>query len=81
MNRHRPRRSVAIVTRIPRSRPARASGHVVRVGRGDRPLPAIPAQDEAALAFLSDILVGEATWSLAEVQRLISIRESAPRGG
>jgi hypothetical protein len=80
MNRHRPRRSVAIVTRAPRNRPARASSHAVHVDRADRRQPAIAAEDVAALAFLSDILVGEATWSLAEVRRLISIRESAARG-
>ncbi len=51
-----------------------------RPGRTDRRPASIPAADEAALAFLSEILIGDSSWTLAEVQGLISMRESADRG-
>jgi hypothetical protein len=77
MNRQRNRRSIASVTRTRRSRPMHAAGQLGRTDR--RPAP-IPAADEAALAFLSEILIGEDAWTLAEVQGLISMRESAELG-
>ena len=36
--------------------------------------------DEGALALLSDVLIGESDWTMAEVRRLISMRELAERG-
>jgi len=77
MNRQRNRRSPATVNRARRIRPPRAAS---RLGHPDRPRPAGPAADEAALAFLSEILIGDRAWSMAEVERLISMRESAQRG-
>ena len=77
MNRQRNRRSFVSVTRTRRIRPPRAAR---RPGRTDRRGPAGPAADEAALALLSEILIGDRAWSMAEVERLISMRESAQRG-
>jgi hypothetical protein len=77
MNRQRNRRSLISVTRTRRIRPMRAAS---QLGRTDRRPPPIPAAEEAALAFLSEILVGDGAWTLAEVQRLISMRESAELG-
>jgi len=77
MNRQRNRRSPATVNRARRIRPPRAAS---RLGRTDRRRPAGPAADAAALALLSEILIGDRAWSMAEVERLISMRESAQRG-
>ena len=49
------------------------------LGRARRP-PASPAADEAALALLSEILVGDSAWTMAEVQQLVSMREAAELG-
>ena len=51
-----------------------------RPSRTDRRSPASPAAEEAALAFLSEILVGDHAWTTAEVQRLVAMRESAELG-
>jgi hypothetical protein len=71
MHEPRLRRSTVSGTR---ERGARRAG-----GSADRP-PASPATDEAALLFLSDILIGDRDWTLAEVRRLISLRDAARRG-
>ena len=77
MNRQRNRRSCVSVTRTRRIRPMHAAS---QLGRTDRRSAPIPAADEAALAFLSEILIGDSGWTLAEVQGLISMRESAELG-
>ena len=77
MNRQRHRRSFIGVNRTRRIRPPHAGSQLSRTDR--RPPPG-PAAEEAALALLSDILVGERAWTLPEVQRLISMRESAELG-
>ena len=77
MNRQRSRRSVVGVNRARRTRPAHAAS---RLNRISRPRAASPTADEAALAFLSEILIGERDWTMAEVQHLIAMRESADRG-
>lgn len=38
------------------------------------------ADDGAVLDLLSEILIGDGAWTLAEVERLISLRESAELG-
>jgi len=65
------------VNRARRTRPTHAA---IRPGRADRLRPETPAADEAALAFLAEILVGDREWTVAEVRRLISMRESAELG-
>jgi hypothetical protein len=77
MNRQRNRRSVASVYRAPRIRPMQASR---LLARPERPEPASGSADGAVLALLSDILIGDSAWTVAEVQRLISMRESAELG-
>ena len=42
--------------------------------------PANPAAEETALAFLSEILVGDRAWTTAEVRRLVAMREAAELG-
>jgi hypothetical protein len=51
-----------------------------QLGRTNRRSAPIAAADQAALAFLSEILLGDSSWTLAEVQGLISMRESAELG-
>ena len=77
MNRQRNWRSFVSVNRARRLRPMRAAS---QLRRADRRRPASPAAEEAALAFLSEILTGDGTWTMAEVERLISMRESAELG-
>jgi hypothetical protein len=77
MNRQRNRRSFVSVNRARRTRPMHAAS---QLSRTDHRRPARPAAEEAALAFLSEILVGDRAWTMAEVRRLISMRESAELG-
>lgn len=77
MNRQRKLQSLTGVNRARRIRPIHAAS---RPNRIDRPRAASPAADEAALALLSEILVGERDWTMAEVQHLIAMRESADLG-
>jgi hypothetical protein len=77
MNRQRNRRSFVSVRRARRTGSARAASQLSCIGR--RP-PASPAEEAAALAFLSEILIGDSAWSMAEVRHLISMRESAGLG-
>jgi hypothetical protein len=74
MNRQRNRRSLVGATRARRLRPLRPASQLART---DRLRPGSPAEDGATLAFLADILVGDRNWTLAEVRRLISLREAA----
>jgi hypothetical protein len=77
MNRQRNRPSVVGANRARRLRPPRPASQLART---DRLRPASPAEDGAALAFLADILVGDRDWTIAEVRRLISLREAAELG-
>ena len=40
----------------------------------------IAVEDAAALSFLSQILVGDETWSVGEVRRLLDLRERGQAG-
>jgi hypothetical protein len=42
--------------------------------------PATTSPEGAVLSFLSDVLVGDATWTMAEVQRLVVVRDLADLG-
>ena len=77
MNRQHNRRSVVGANRARRLRPPRPAS---RLARTDPLGPPNPAEDGAALAFLADILVGDRDWTIAEVRRLISLREAAELG-
>jgi hypothetical protein len=44
-----------------------------RLRRSRRTITA--ADDAAVITFLSDVLVGDATWTLGEVQRLVALRD------
>lgn len=77
MNRQRKRRSFGNVYRARRIRPMRATSPLTHP---DRRRPASAPADGAVLALLSEILIGDSTWTLAEVQRLISKRELAELG-
>jgi hypothetical protein len=77
MNRQRNRRSFVSVNRARRIRPMPGA---IQLRHTDRRSPGSPAAEEAALAFLSEILIGDRAWTMAEVQRLISMREAAELG-
>ena len=77
MNRQRTRRSPGGAHVARDIRPPRASSPPTR--RDHRRLASAPV-DAAALALLSEILVGDSAWTMAEVQRLISMREVAELG-
>ena len=49
---------------------------VRRVRRLDRQ-PAVAQADTGVLTFLSQVLVGDSEWSLAEVRQLVALRERA----
>ena len=51
-----------------------------QLGRTDRLRPTSPVADQVALAFLSEILIGDRVWTMAEVRHLISMREAAEFG-
>ena len=55
---------------------AHASAHR-RVRRLDRPTVATVEGDTGVLTFLSQVLIGDSEWSLAEVRRLVALRERA----
>ena len=78
MNRQRNRRPLVGANRARRLRPLRQASPLAHI---DRLAPARPAGDGAALAFLAEILVGDPDWTLAEVRRLISLREVAAELG
>lgn len=75
MDKHRSRRSPATVSRVRRLRPAQSAHPHQRDGRS----AAIPATEEATIALLSDVLLGERDWTMAELRSLISLRESVRR--
>jgi hypothetical protein len=77
MNRQRNRRSPGAVYRARRIRPRRDTSSLTRP---DRRRPANASSDGAVLALLAEVLIGDSAWSMAEVQRLISMREVAELG-
>ena len=77
MNRQPSRRSVVGAKPARRIRPPRAAN---LPGHPDHLRPAVPEADRAALALLSDILVGEREWTVGEVRRLLSMRDAAELG-
>jgi hypothetical protein len=82
MNRQRNRRSLVGANRARRLRPLHPASQLAHSDRlrPAGPPPASPPEDRAALAFLADILVGDRAWTIAEVRRLISLREAAELG-
>lgn len=78
MNRQRNRRPPGGVCRARRIRPRRDTSSLTRP---DRRRPPSASADGAVLALLSDVLTGDSAWTLAEVQRLISMREFVELGG
>jgi hypothetical protein len=76
MSGQRNRRSSVNVNRARRIRPMRTASPPTSASR----TPSSPAADGTALALLFDILVGDSAWTMAEVRRLISMRESAELG-
>jgi hypothetical protein len=76
MNRHLDRRSLA-AARTP-AHPTPALPAPALPGADGRPEGA-PSSEEAALALLADILLGEREWTLAEVRSLIALREATGR--
>jgi len=77
MNRQGKRRSFGSVHSARRIRPRRDPSSLTRP---DRRRPASASADGAVLALLSEILIGDSAWTMAEVQRLISMREFAELG-
>jgi hypothetical protein len=78
MNRHPDRRSLAAVARDQRPHPAPPAVHAPGL---DGHALAIPPAEEAAAAFLADILLGERDWTMAEVRALIALREATGSSG
>jgi hypothetical protein len=65
---------------VNRSRRIRSMHTARQPSRTSRRPPTSPAAEETALAFLSEILIGDRAWTIAEVRRMISMRESAELG-
>jgi hypothetical protein len=78
MSRHHNRRSFGSVSRARRARQTRAAPSAL--ARRARRRPASASADGAVIALLSEILIGDSAWTVDEVQRLISMRESAELG-
>ena len=77
MNRQRKPRSRGRVSEAPRVRQKRAPS----APTGARTLrPASSPAEEAVLALLSELLIGDDTWTIAQVQRLIAVRDLAELG-
>ena len=53
---------------------AHASAHR-RVRRLDRQPPAVSQTDTGVVSFLTQVLIGDTAWSLAEVRQLVALRE------
>jgi hypothetical protein len=48
--------------------------------RAEYPRPEKASADGAVLSLLSELLVGDSVWTMAEVQRLVSMRDLAELG-
>lgn len=77
MDRQRRSRSSARcsgASRIPPTRTAR------RPSRTEPARPGSASAQGAVLSFLSELLIGDSVWTLAEVQRLVAVRDLAELG-
>ena len=76
MNRQRNHRTVGRASGAPRVRPARtaapSAGADIPAGSS--------APEGAVISFLSEVLVGDSSWTMAEVQRLVVVRDLADLG-
>ena len=77
MNRERSPRSFGRSSSAPRIRPSRTTR---RPRSTDHRRPVAGSGDGAILSFLSEVLIGDNAWTLAEVQRLVAVRELAELG-
>ena len=77
MNTNRHTRLVGRQAGLMRLRAKRAPNRPTTADGRQRP---IPQSQAAAIALLSEVLVGDCGWSLAEVQRLIAVRDLAELG-
>jgi hypothetical protein len=77
MNRERSPRSFGRSSRAPRIRPTR---NTKRHAPSAHRRPVAGSADGAILSFLSEVLIGDSAWTLAEVQRLVAVRELAELG-
>ena len=76
VNRHNPR-SFVRTSGFRRNRDMGATNGLTRADHG-RPLSA--SADAAVLRLLSDLLIEDSVWTMAEVQRLVSMRDLAELG-
>jgi hypothetical protein len=60
----------------PRIRPGQATRPTIRIDRRRSGRP----DEGAVLSLLSEILIGDTAWTLAEVQRLVTVRDLAELG-
>ncbi|HZC32071.1 MAG TPA: hypothetical protein VE640_02145 [Candidatus Bathyarchaeia archaeon] len=77
MNRERSPRSSGRSSRAPRIRPSRTTR---RPRSFDHRRPVAGSGNGAILSFLSEVLIGDSAWTLAEVRRLVAVRELAELG-
>ena len=77
MNRQRNTRSSERVSGARRRRPIPATSPEKQADHG-RPRAGSP--DGAVISFLAEVLTGDTTWTMAEVQRLIAVRDLVELG-
>jgi hypothetical protein len=77
MNRKRKPRPSRRAARVPRIRPLRDASPS---SRADRHRPEPSTADGAVLSLLSELLLGDNAWTMAEVQRLVAVRDLAELG-
>ena len=77
MNRQRNPQSFGRGSGAPRIRRMRAPSPP---SRPDQRRPAGGSAESAALSLLSELLIGDSEWTIAEVQRLIAVRDLAELG-
>jgi hypothetical protein len=77
MNQRRKPRSYGRVAGAPRIRPVRATSPSTRA---DHRRPETSSPDGAVLSLLSELLIGDSAWTMAEVQRLVAVRDLAELG-
>jgi hypothetical protein len=77
MNRQRSPRSFGRSSSAPRIRSSRTTR---RPARSDHRRPVAGSAHGAILSLLSEVLIGDSAWTLAEVQRLVVVRELAELG-
>ncbi|MEA2544779.1 MAG: hypothetical protein QOI09_52 [Chloroflexota bacterium] len=77
MNRQRKPRSLGWSSSAPRIRKSRATKSATRAD--PRP-PGREAGEGAILSLLSELLIGDSAWTMAEVRRLVVVRDLAELG-